>query len=175
MDVAAQAIQLRNDDRSLDAVGVSESCGELRSPLDRVAAFAGLDLGEGVDDHEAVGLGEAGDGVALRFQPEPGLALLLCGDTNVGDGRLHGVAYPCGCGFRTPRRTLRCYHRRPYGSMRDVLRPVYLWLVCHSGARVRLRPSCDGIPSRFVHVGDRVGHDLLVTRGLDLDGLVDWD
>jgi len=52
--------------------GLGERGGELRPALDRVRTLAGLCLDEFRDDFEALGVGEAGDGRALRLDPETG-------------------------------------------------------------------------------------------------------
>jgi hypothetical protein len=67
---------------------------ELWPPVDRVGALAGLGLDELGDDRDAFGLGEAGDGRALRLDPEPRALLLLCGDTVVGNSAIHTKGIP---------------------------------------------------------------------------------
>ena len=58
---------------------------ELGSPVEGVGTFAGLDLGELADDLEPFILGKASDGLLLRFKAKAGAALLLGGDTVVGN------------------------------------------------------------------------------------------
>jgi hypothetical protein len=69
--VTAQAIQLRDDDRGLVAAGLGERGGELRAAIERVGTLARLNLDMFGDDLEALGLGEARDGLALTLKAEP--------------------------------------------------------------------------------------------------------
>jgi hypothetical protein len=50
MHVARQTIQLRNNDRTLEAASISQGGGELRATIQRVGAFAGFDLDKLGDD-----------------------------------------------------------------------------------------------------------------------------
>jgi hypothetical protein len=66
MDVSAPPIKLGNRDGAFTVPArLGESGGELRAALDRVRAFAGLDLDEFADDLVTLGGGETGDGRAL--------------------------------------------------------------------------------------------------------------
>ena len=55
-----------------------EGCGELRPAIERVGAFAGLDLDVFGDDCDVLCLGEARDGFALGFNSEARAVLLHC-------------------------------------------------------------------------------------------------
>jgi hypothetical protein len=46
MNIAAQPIELRNNNRALTLSCVSERVSELRAPIEGVGALAGLDLDE---------------------------------------------------------------------------------------------------------------------------------
>ena len=50
---------------------------QLRATVERISALPRLDLGVLDDDVEPFGLGERGDGAALRLQAQAGTALLL--------------------------------------------------------------------------------------------------
>jgi hypothetical protein len=65
VDVAAEAVELRDDDRAFQPAGHLESRGKLRPALKRVSALAGLDLGESIYDVAALRSGEPGNGIAL--------------------------------------------------------------------------------------------------------------
>ena len=67
---------------------------ELRAPIERVGALAGLGLDGLRDDGEALGLNEPFDGGALGLDPEPTALLLPCGDTIVGNGAIHTKGIP---------------------------------------------------------------------------------
>ena len=70
----------------LAAVSAAFSCGR------RSSASAPLPVSTSVNSAmmlEALGLGKAGDGLALRFQAEAGAALLLGRDAIVGDEGRH--------------------------------------------------------------------------------------
>jgi hypothetical protein len=70
-DVAAKPIELRHSDFAFSFLSGFERGLEFGTAIERVRAFAGLDLGEFGDDGEALGLGKAGDSLALRFRPRP--------------------------------------------------------------------------------------------------------
>ena len=79
MDVSAQAIELGNRHRAFTVpAGLGESGGELRAALDRIRAFAGLDLDEFADDLVTLGGGETGDGRALGIDPETAKSATGC-------------------------------------------------------------------------------------------------
>ena len=61
-----------------------------RAAVEGVGTFASLDLDELADDLEALGLGEALDGLALGVEPEAAAALLLRRDPDVADGGSSG-------------------------------------------------------------------------------------
>ena len=65
--VAGQPIELRHRDGALRFAGVGQRRGELRAPLEGIAALAGLDLQVFADQFQAFGCGKAGDDVALRL------------------------------------------------------------------------------------------------------------
>ena len=60
MDVAAEPIQLRDDDWAFQPAGHLESRGKLRPALKRVSAVASLDFGESIYDVAALCFGEPG-------------------------------------------------------------------------------------------------------------------
>ena len=64
-----------------------------RAAVEGVGTFASPDLDELADDLEALGLGEALDGLALGVEPEAAAALLLRRDPDVADG---GSSWPAG-------------------------------------------------------------------------------
>jgi hypothetical protein len=74
--VAAQAVELGYDDRRLELPGCGQRRGELRTPVEGVGALAGLDLGEGLGQDVAFGLGEAGERRGLSFKTKTGAAWL---------------------------------------------------------------------------------------------------
>ena len=86
-DVAAQPVELGDGDLALGLLRRLQRGLQLRPAVERIGALAGLDLGELGDDLEAFGLGEGGDGLALRFEAEAGAALLLGRDAVIGDER----------------------------------------------------------------------------------------
>ena len=53
------------------ALGLLQRRLQLRAPVERISALARLDLGVLGDDVEPFGLGERGDGAALRLQAQP--------------------------------------------------------------------------------------------------------
>ena len=65
-------------------LGLSQRGSQLRAASKRVGTFAGLDLDELTGQLEALGLGEPGNGLALRFQPEAGATLAGGRHANVG-------------------------------------------------------------------------------------------
>ena len=70
MHIAAEPIELGDDDRRAVQTGVLERGLELRPALERVGALAGLDLLEGRRRAEALGLAEAGDCLQLRIETD---------------------------------------------------------------------------------------------------------
>jgi hypothetical protein len=66
----------------------------LRPAIERVVAFAGLDLDELRDYRETFSLGEPGDCRTLRLDPEARALLLLRRDTVVGNGAIHTNCIP---------------------------------------------------------------------------------
>ena len=64
-NVARQAIELGHDDRAFGLAGKGEGGRQLRPSIESVRALAGFDLGELLDDGNALGLGKAGDRGAL--------------------------------------------------------------------------------------------------------------
>ena len=59
--IARQAIELRHDDRAFGLAGQGEGGCQLRPAVEGIRALAGLDLGELLDDGNALGFGETGD------------------------------------------------------------------------------------------------------------------
>src|SRR4029077_6131314 len=88
--------------RTLAALDVRQRCGQLGATCKREGTFAGLDLDELTGQLEALGLGEPGNGLALRFQSEAGATLAGGRHANVGDNSSdgHGRRRP----FVTPTR-----------------------------------------------------------------------
>ena len=68
MHIARQPVELRDGDGALALARLGERRDELWPAIQGVRALAGLDLGELGGDGEALGLGERGDGRALRLQ-----------------------------------------------------------------------------------------------------------
>ena len=107
MHIAAQPVEFSNDDWRALVVGVLDAPGGLECrpqlrPTPRVA-FAGLNLDKAGDDIEALGLAEAADCLALRFEPEARTALLLGADPEAGSFARSGfsalaLVYAIGCG-----------------------------------------------------------------------------
>src|SRR5262249_26286009 len=92
--VAAQPIQLGDDDRALASSGIGQRGGKPRPAIKRVGAFAGLDLGKFGGDGKALATGKLRVRRTLRLKAEAGAALLLRGDADVGDYSMHcGQAY----------------------------------------------------------------------------------
>jgi hypothetical protein len=77
VDVAAEPVELRGDDRAFQLAGHLEGRGKLRPALKRVSALTGLDLGESIYDVAALGSGKPGNGIALGLEAKPSGALLL--------------------------------------------------------------------------------------------------
>jgi hypothetical protein len=74
--VTGQAIELGDDDRAL---GFSRSCersGKFRAAVQRIGAFAGLDLDVLADEIDSFGLGKPLNGRSLCINAEPAFALL---------------------------------------------------------------------------------------------------
>ena len=93
--IAAQAVELRDDHRGLVLLGQLHRGGQLRPLLERIGAFAGLDLAEGLDQIVTLGLGEGGNRRLLGVEADAGLALLVgLGQAGVGDGGHHRFKFP---------------------------------------------------------------------------------
>ena len=107
-DVAGEAIELGDDDRALGYARGSKRCGELWPAIERIRAFAALDLDELLEEGDALGFGKAGDGGSLGFDAEAGAALPLGGDAVIGDGGVHQ--------YRLELLHQTAYHRLPFGS-----------------------------------------------------------
>jgi len=60
-DVSGEAIELGHDDRAFGLAGQGEGGRQLRASIEGVRSLAGFDLGELLDDRNALGLGKAGD------------------------------------------------------------------------------------------------------------------
>ena len=74
MDVAAEPIELRNDDRAFQPAGHLESRGKLRPALKRVSALASLVFDESIYDVAALGSGKPGDGILNQVPDTKGYA-----------------------------------------------------------------------------------------------------
>ena len=59
-------------DRALRLARCIEGGGELRPAIERIGALSGLHLDEFLEEGDALGLGEAGDGCALPARAAPG-------------------------------------------------------------------------------------------------------
>jgi hypothetical protein len=70
VNVAAQPVQLGYRHRATLAAGLCQRSGELRAPLERIAALACFDLNEHTRKLKAFSLGETGERLALRFDAE---------------------------------------------------------------------------------------------------------
>ena len=68
MNIARKPIQLGDAYGGLGPLRLLQGGAKLRPPLERISAIAGFDLGVFGGDREALGLGERGDGGALRFE-----------------------------------------------------------------------------------------------------------
>ena len=66
--VPRQAIELRHDHGSLVPASLLERLSQLWTAIEGISPLSGLDLDMLGDDLEAIGLGEARDRLALRFQ-----------------------------------------------------------------------------------------------------------
>ena len=69
--IARKPVELGDQDGAFGGLGGSQRGGELRPPVEGVGALAGLGLDELGDDADALGLGEPGDGGALRLDAQP--------------------------------------------------------------------------------------------------------
>jgi hypothetical protein len=70
VDVAAEPIELRDDDWAFQPADHLESRGKLRPALKRVSALASLHFDESIYDVAALGSGKPGDGT-LNQVPDP--------------------------------------------------------------------------------------------------------
>jgi hypothetical protein len=68
MDVAAETVQLRDDDRSLVLLGRLERGRQLRPALESIGALAGFDLIERLQQVIAFSLSEPGECLLLGLQ-----------------------------------------------------------------------------------------------------------
>lgn len=90
VNIAAQAIQLGHDDRAFGLAGGGECRRELGASVEGIRTLAGLDLDELSHDLEPIVCGEPGVRFPLRLNAQAGLALLLGGDSEIGDNGVHG-------------------------------------------------------------------------------------
>jgi hypothetical protein len=67
--VSRQTIQLRNNDRALEAPGISKSRGGFGPSLKGVRALAGFDLNILGDDFETLAGCKPGERLTLRLEP----------------------------------------------------------------------------------------------------------
>src|SRR6202035_5510767 len=97
MNVTAEPIQLRNDNRALALAGRAERCGELRAALQGVSPLAGLDFNVLANNLIALGGGKACDVLTLGFKSEARAPLSGSGDPKVGNnsGGGHGRLLRC--------------------------------------------------------------------------------
>jgi hypothetical protein len=70
MDIATKTVELRHRDGAATATSFCECSGELRAPVDRISALAGLNLNELASDAEAFGSREACERVPLCLKAE---------------------------------------------------------------------------------------------------------
>jgi hypothetical protein len=63
----------------------------LRTPVERISAFAGLGFDELGDDGQSLCFGESLDSFSLGFNPQARALLLPCGDTIIGNSALHTI------------------------------------------------------------------------------------
>jgi hypothetical protein len=75
MNVAAEPVELSDDDGATPLARRRQGGGEFGPTLERVGPLAGLDLGELLSELVTLGLGESLDCGLLRLQPEAGTAL----------------------------------------------------------------------------------------------------
>ena len=69
MDVARQRVELGHRDRAVHRAGLGERRRQLRPAVERVAAFASLDLDEFRDDLVTLAVCEPRQRFPLRFDP----------------------------------------------------------------------------------------------------------
>jgi hypothetical protein len=97
-----EAFQLRHDHRSLVLPSGREGLGELRAAVQGIGALAGLRFGEPGGNLDPLSSGKPLDGLALRIQAEPALALLCGADPDVSDGLFHRVPLAWSAPQRPP-------------------------------------------------------------------------
>src|SRR5262245_7601402 len=85
--VAAEPVQLGDDDRALDLPGRLDSRCQLRSPIDRVGTFAALDLYELCRDGIALLPREPGDRLSLSLLAKTAATLPGSRHPDVADDR----------------------------------------------------------------------------------------
>ena len=85
MHVAGEAVELAHNDRPAELARSLDGGGELRPAIEGVGALARLVLLEGLANGKALGLGEGGDRVALRFEAEAAPGLALRAHPHIGD------------------------------------------------------------------------------------------
>ena len=69
-DIAGETIELGDDNGAFGDSGSGKGGGELRSPIERIAALAGLDLGELAQEAQSFAVREAGHHGALGLDSE---------------------------------------------------------------------------------------------------------
>jgi hypothetical protein len=70
MHIAAEAVEFGDDHRTFDAPSLCQGRCKLRAAVNRIRAFAGLNLDELVDQFNAFALGETGYYIPLGFKPQ---------------------------------------------------------------------------------------------------------
>lgn len=82
-----EPVELGDDDGAAGLLRRRQSSRELRPALQRIGAFAGLDLDILTRDCETFALAELGDGTTLRFEAQAGAALPSRRHADVADCR----------------------------------------------------------------------------------------
>jgi hypothetical protein len=77
VNIAAQAVEFRDNDRRFDLLRLAECRGDLRTLFQRVRAFSGLDLYKLTSGFQSFAGGKPCDGIPRRFKAEAAFALLI--------------------------------------------------------------------------------------------------
>ena len=91
--IAREPVELGHQDAAFGRARGGEGGCELRAPIERIGALAGLGLDELGDDGEAFNFGETRNRRALRLDPEPRALLLPSRDTSSFEWPLRMRAY----------------------------------------------------------------------------------
>ena len=92
VNIAAQAIELRDNDRAFRIQGLPERSGEFGASIKGVSALTGLDLDMLGDDFDPFRFGKPGYRGALGLDPEAGSALPLRRNPIVSNRLCHAAA-----------------------------------------------------------------------------------